>query len=314
MSVPQPISREPTETEQSPWTGRVLCVVAALLWSTSGLFIKKLTGAGAAWSGWQVAGLRSLIASVTLLLIARPRRVRPTRAQWIVAVLVASTVLPYVLAQTYTATANAILLQYAAPVYVLALSPWLLKEPLRRPDVLAIVAILGGMALIFPAGGLTGSRCLFGNVMGVLSGFTFAGCMIALRKWRDGSGVLGLALGNLLTALVALPIAALRRPGWVWPDVSSGSQILFLGAVQIGLAYFLFQRGVHSVRAAEASILILVEPVACPLWAYLVIDDRPTAATLAGGGVILATLAVHALATLRAARAARRRRARHLRR
>jgi len=295
---------EPTVPSPHAARGRALCLAAALLWSTSGLFIKRLTGpapSGAAWSGWQVAGIRSLLAGVFLLLIGRPDRLLPRAHQWLVAVLTAGTMLPYVLAQTYTTTASAILLQYAAPVYVLALSPWLLAEPLQRRDLLAIAAVAGGIAMILPTGNSEGSSW-FGNAMGLLSGFAFAGVVVALRKWRDGSGVLGLAWGNLLTAAVALGVAVLPPRRFTPIGLSSGCQIGFLGLIQIGLAYFLFHNGIRYIRAAEASLWTLLEPVACPLWAWLFLGDRPPCAALAGGALILLTLALHSLAVLHAKR------------
>ncbi len=281
----------------SVWKGRALCVGAAVLWSTSGLLIKSLTREdGAGWTGWQVAGMRSLIAGIALFILGRPGKLLPTRRGWILAMITWPLLLTYVLAQTYTTTANAIFLQYTAPLWVFALSPVLLGERPTRADMLAIPALLGGMALILSSKLALGySR--FGDVMGVLSSFCYAGVILLLRKWRDKEGVAGLAWGNLILAGVALPIAALTRTGLVLPDFTTGPQILFLGVVQIGLAYFLFQWSLRGITAAEASILTLVEPVLCPLWAYLAIGDEPGRLSIIGGGVIVVTIVLHTIAT-----------------
>ncbi|GAG49022.1 unnamed protein product, partial [marine sediment metagenome] len=130
-----------------PWKGRALCVAAAVLWSTSGLLIKSLTQK-AGWSGWQVAGMRSLIAGLTLLALGRPKSLLPSRRQWVIAMVTWPLLLTYVLAQTYTTTANAIFLQYTSLLWIFALSPVFLRERPTREDLLAVPALLCGMGLI----------------------------------------------------------------------------------------------------------------------------------------------------------------------
>ena len=283
-----------------PWKGRALCVATAVLWSTSGLFIKSLTQR-AEWSGWQVAGVRSLIAGLTLLILGRRKRLLPTRRQWLVAVVLGPMLLTYVLAQTYTTTANAIFLQYTSPLWVFAFSPVLLRERPTREDLLAMPALLGGMALILSSRLALGySR--FGDLMGVVSSFGFAGVFLLLRKWRDGSGVVGLAWGNLILAAVALPVAALAPRGLVAPTLTSGAQVVFLGVFQIGLAYFLFQWSLRGIAATEASILTLIEPVLCPFWAYLAIGDEPPSNSILGGAVIISAIVLHTVFSARRAR------------
>lgn len=291
------------------WLGRGLCLAAAILWSTAGLFIKRLTDpAGVAWSGWQVAGTRSLIAGITLLVLARlfarkpsadgpaPRApsLLPTRESWILGLIYGPTLLTYVLAQTYTTTANAIFLQYTAPLYILALSPWLLRERPGIGDVLTLPALLAGVGLILSAE-LNVKEGAFGNTMALISGVGYALVIMLLRKWRGQDTLVGMAVGNFLLAAAGIAVACGSPQGFVWPDLASGAQILWLGIFQIGLAYFLFQAAVRRITAVEASLLSLIEPVLCPLWAWLFVADRPPLASIVGGLVILAGLIVHTL-------------------
>jgi drug/metabolite transporter (DMT)-like permease len=283
------------------WRGRALCLAAALLWSTSGLFIKTLAAAG--WTGWQTAGLRSLIAGAVLLALAGPGRFRlPAPHQWVVALCLAPTVLLYTLAQAWTSTANAIFLQYTAPLYVLLLAPLLLGERSRLRDFLAVAAVLGGMAFILFSGAaapdsrFSAASHRLGTAMAVASGVAFAGTMLALRKWRDGSGVLAAAWGNFLTAALALPAVFLLPRGFAIPEAGTGAQIMFLGVFQIGIAYWLFQKSLQILPASEASILALAEPVACPLWTFLILAEPPSSGALWGGGLIVAALALHSWA------------------
>lgn len=299
----------PRSAASEVWLGRGLCLAAAILWSTAGIFIKRLTDpAGAAWSGWQVAGMRSLIAGIALLIFARmvdtrprsdgapaaPRSLLPTRQSWILGLIYGPTLLTYVLAQTYTTTANAIFLQYTAPLYILALSAWLLHEKPGIGDVLTLPALLAGIGLILSAE-LRFKEGAFGNTMALVSGVGYALVIMLLRKWRDSDTLVGMAVGNFLLAAGGIAVACGSPQGFVRPDAAAWAQILWLGVFQIGLAYFLFQAAVRRITAVEASLLSLIEPVLCPLWAWLFVADRPPMASILGGGVILAGLVVHTL-------------------
>ena len=293
------------------WAGRGLCVATAVLWSTSGLFIKKLTAeSGAAWSGWQVAGARSLFAGITLLALGRiwPRRpaeagvsVAPPRRPWlpdgrqlVLAIVYAGTLLTYVLAQTFTTTANAIFLQYTAPVYILFLSPWLLREKPKAADLLSLPMLLVGIFVILSAE-LQFGHGTFGNVMALISGVGYALVMLLMRKWRNAGAEGGIALGNFLLAAIGIGIACRSAQGFVWPEIRSGAQILWLGVFQIGLAYFLFQGALRRITAVEASLLCLIEPMLCPLWAWFFVADVPPRNSMLGAGIILLTLAANTI-------------------
>jgi len=295
----------------SRWAGRGLCVATAILWSTSGLFIKKLTGeSGSNWSGWQVAGARSLLAGITLLILGRIWQRRsaeaeravaagrspwlPDRRQIILAAVYAGTLLPYVLAQTFTTTANAIFLQYTAPVYILFLSPWLLHERPKAADLLSLPLLIVGIFVILSAQ-LQFGHGTFGNVMALVSGVGYALVMLLMRKWRDAGAHGGIALGNFLLATIGIGVACGSAQGFVWPNLQSGPQILWLGVFQIGLAYFLFQEALRRITAVEASLLALLEPVLCPIWAWVFVADVPPRNSLLGAAIILLTLVANTI-------------------
>lgn len=300
----------PNPEHTSRWAGRGLCVATAILWSTSGLFIKKLTAeSGAGWSGWQVAGVRSLFAGITLLALGSlwRRRAgdgvpvapvrpwwRPDRRQIILAIVYAGTLLPYVLAQTFTTTANAIFLQYTAPVYILFLSPWLLREKPKAADLLSLPVLLAGIFVILSAE-LQFGHGTFGNVMALVSGVGYALVMLLMRKWRDAGAEGGIALGNFLLAAIGIGVACGSAQGFVWPDLRSGAQILWLGVFQIGLAYFLFQGALRRITAVEASLLTLLEPVLCPIWAWLYVADVPPRNSILGGAIIFLMLVTNTI-------------------
>ncbi|HEY1241523.1 MAG TPA: DMT family transporter [Bryobacteraceae bacterium] len=264
---------------------RLMLAGAALLFSTGGAAIKA-----AAFTSWQVAGFRSGVAAV-FLLVALPEarrgwswRMAPAAAAY------AATLVLFVLANRLTTSANAIFLQSTAPLYLLLLGPWLLREPVRRSDWVCILAVAAGLVLIFmgaPATAVTAPDPRRGNLVALASGLTWALTVAGLRGLaRAGEGNSAMATvtaGNLIGFLVALPMAL---PVGV-AGAGSLAVILYLGVVQIGLAYVLVTRAIRHVPAFEATTVLLLEPAMNPVWAWLVHGERPGTWALAGGSVIL---------------------------
>jgi drug/metabolite transporter (DMT)-like permease len=271
--------------------GRLQLLAAAALFSTGGAAIKA-----ANFDGWQIAGLRSGVAALVLLLL-----VPAARRGWHwrllpVALAYACTLTLFVLANRLTTAANAIFLQSTAPLYLILLGPLVLREPLRRSDLLFIVVLGLGLTSFFVGSEApveTAPDPLRGNVLALLSGVAWAFTVLGLRwlgrRPETGDSTLAaVTMGNLLVCFLALPVA-------LPIGVATGVDwivILYLGAVQVGLAYFLVTRGIRHVPALEASLLFLLEPALNPLWAWLVHDEIPSAWALFGGALILgATLA-----------------------
>ena len=275
--------------ESSPVRYRFYLVATALLFSTGGAAIKSAT-----LNGWQVASFRSGVAAIALLAaLPQARRGWSWRVVPVASAYAAALVL-FVLANRLTTAANAVFLQSTAPLYLLFLAPWLLREPVRARDLLCALAVGGGMLLLFIGSErsvATAPDPPRGNLIAAASGLTWALTMTGLR-WlgRDAipgkphnSALAPVALGNVLAFLTALPFAlpatAIRA--------SDVAVILYLGVVQIGLAYFLLTRAVRHVPAFEATIVLLLEPVMNPVWAWLVNGEQPGPAALAGGAIII---------------------------
>jgi drug/metabolite transporter (DMT)-like permease len=240
-------------------------------------------------SAWQVAGLRSAFA-VAALLVAVPS----TRAPWTGPVLVvglsqAATMLLFVTATKLTTAANAIFLQSTAPLWVLVAAPLLLREPVRRADVglLAVFALGLGTIFLGDASPLaTAPAPVLGNWLATASGVAWAATVMGYRWTARDPGSFGAALlaGNVFVAAIGLPM------GWPVTGATAADWaiVAFLGVFQIGLAYALLAVGMRHVPALEASLLMLLEPVLNPVWTWLVHGEPVGAATLVGGGVILA--------------------------
>jgi drug/metabolite transporter, DME family len=270
---------------------RLLLLAAALLFSTGGAAIKAVT-----LTAWQVASFRSAIATAALLLLVPAARRGWNWHVWVVGLAYAGTLVLFVLATRLTTAANAIFLQSTAPLYLLMLGPWLLRERIRRDDLPLMFAVALGLSLFFvgsEAPAATAPNPALGNLLAVASSVTWAFTVVGLR-WLgrssrgESSSMATVVAGNILACLIALPMAL--------PAEAVGARdilvLLYLGVFQIGLAYVCLTRALREVPAFEASTLLLVEPALNPVWAWMIHKERPGALAIAGGAIIVgATLA-----------------------
>jgi drug/metabolite transporter (DMT)-like permease len=267
---------------------RLQLLATALLFSVGGAGIKAC-----ALTSWQVASFRSGIAAVVVWLLMPAARRFWTPRVALASLAYAATVILFVLANKLTTSANTIFLQSTAPLYILLLGPWLLRERSRPLDLAVIALIAGGLSLFFvgvePAV-RTAPNPFLGNVLAATAGVTWA-CTIMGLRWtgRGGAGTSGSApavvlLGNLIAFAVglpfALPVVEARMLDW--------AILIGLGVVQIGLAYVLLTLAMRHIPALEASVLLLLEPALNPLWSWMVHGERPGPWSVLGGVTILA--------------------------
>jgi drug/metabolite transporter (DMT)-like permease len=268
----------------------LLLVGAALCWSLAGVLIKYVA---TTWPGLAVASGRGFIAAIFLLLTNRGLRFHFSRDQIIGAIGYAACTITFCTATTLTSAANAILLQYTAPVWVAILGAWFLGERATRADWLTIVVALGGMALFFKESLVVGH--LAGDVLSVISGVCFAAMTIALRRQKDGSPVESVILGNVLAFLVGLPWIVksplLPPSGW--------AALLVLGVVQLGVSYWLYVRAIRHVTALEAVLIPVIEPVLNPLWVLIFMQEKPSGWALVGGAIVLSAVTLRAVISIR---------------
>lgn len=278
-----------TKPQATPLASRLEVLGAAALFSSGGAVIKAVHLAG-----WQVAGLRSAVAAMALFILMREVRRRPNLKVLGVGLAYAATLVLFVLANKLTTSASAIYLQSTAPLYVLLLSPWLLHEKIRGRDVAFMAVLAAGLGLFFvgfdPVSA-TAPNPKLGNILATASGLTWALTVMGLRalgrggeSWGPASAFWGNIFAALLCLPLALPLAAPRPTDW--------ALVAFLGVFQIAIAYLFLIRGLVRVRAFEASLLLLLEPVLNPIWAWLVHGERPGVWSIAGAAVILVATAM----------------------
>ncbi len=251
-------------------------LAAALAWSLGGVLIKFI-----AWPPLAVAGGRGLIAALVLAWLCRPLRFSWRPLPLAAAVAYAGCTITFVTATKWTTAANAILLQYTAPLYIALAGTWFLGEKAARSDWLTLAVSFCGLLLFF-ADDLS-AQGLAGNLMALLSGVLFAAMTLLMRKQKEGSPVESIILGNTLATVVGLP-ALLDAP--LLPAAGWGA-LLVLGCVQLGLSYWWYARAIRHATAMEAVLIPVIEPILNPLWVTLLLHERPSPWACAGGALVL---------------------------
>ena len=267
--------------------GRLLILFTGVLWSLGGVFIKSLELPPVV-----IAFYRSIFASLLFSLFV-------TRSGWRLGVPLLVSVASYtatmsffVWANKLTTAANAIVLQYTAPIFVFLFIRLWFHEPISRSNLLTLFLGMVGVTIIFSES--RGQQDLQGVTVALFSGIVFSIYMVNLRFLKGINPLALTFVNNLVCSLALLPLAVTQL-------VLSTDQILALaamGVVQLGIPYFLFSKGLETISLQEASLIVLVEPVLNPVWVVLIVGEVPSGATLVGGGVILFSLVLRYLRLL----------------
>ena len=270
-------------------------LLAVLLWSLGGVFIKLTT-----LDAFSVNAGRSLFAAITVAVFTYRKGLKLDRFTFLTSLLYAGTLSCFVYANKNTTAANAIFLQYTAPIYILILAPFILKEKFRASDLLTVIICLAGMSLFFlepqNAENTLASNVFLGNISALASGIFFGLYFIFLRHPRSlqKNPALSVFYGNIIIVFLMLPLVLNNPP----TELNSNDilAILFLGIFQIGIAYVLFTNGISKgVRSLDASIIGFIEPLLNPIWVFLIVGERPSGWAILGGIIILGAVVLHTL-------------------
>ncbi|MDT4895056.1 MAG: hypothetical protein QOH25_133 [Acidobacteriota bacterium] len=288
--------------ERSNWSGGAtnasplfLVLAAALLWSTGGLFIK--------WtelSAYELTFGRSLLAALVVAFFTRREGFRLNAMTILTSLLYAGLLILFVVATKLTTAANAIFLQYTAPIYVLILEPLFYKEKFRRADLVTVVACVMGMSLFFV--GKLRPQDVSGNLAALASGLCFAFYILLLRHPRSQqvNRASSVIYGNLLLVIITAPFGL---AAFAQMSMRDAGIVLYLGVFQIGVAYTFFTLGMaRGVRSLDASIVGYIEPVLNPVWVFIFLGERPSGWALIGGSIIIAAVVSHTIWGARRAR------------
>lgn len=264
--------------------GVIAIVIGAILWSTAGLFIKLLPQ-----NAMTILFYRSMWAGLVFFILYRKEVFRFNRQMWINSIFYTLLLMAFVTATKLTTAANAIFLQFTAPVYVLLLEPRLFKIALDKLNVWTILICIVGLLLFFVDDMGGGNQS--GNLIALFSGVMLAGLLLGQRLNPVGYHVAAIFWGNVWVALLTLPAFMASST----PSMSEFGMLSFLGIVQIGLGYAFFTYGLKRTTAIESALLGMVEPVFNPIWVFLGYGERPSQLAILGGILIICTLIGRAL-------------------
>lgn len=261
----------------------VLLILAAIGFSIGGLFIKSVN-----WHPLAIAGTRSAIASLVILLCLGKPKFTWSKPQLFGAFSYMTTVICFVIATKLTTAANAILLQYTMPIYIALFGYYFLKEKTAKADWVTIFFVFCGMLLFFVDS--LSTEGMIGNLFAILAGVSFASCTICLRLQKDESPLETTLLGNLLTSLVAIPFFMQGLP-----DVTSCINLVILGVFQLGLPYICYTLALTRVKALDASLIAVIEPILNPIWVVIFMEESPGFWAFIGGFIVIAATSIRCL-------------------
>ena len=259
-----------------------LMAACAGLWSIAGIFIKVIP-----WNPFVIAGFRSLLAAVVVFVFMRVtgRRIMLNKSSLLSGVFIAATFFAFVSANKMTTAANAIVLQFTSPVFILIISALVFHQHFHRVDLLAVVVTLFGISLFFFD--KLGAGKIAGNCIAILAGLFMAGMYVVTGRTDDDSRMSGILFGHLFTAVIGVPmIFVFSTP------VSSTAlmSILALGVVQLGVPYILYGLAVKNCPPLACSLVGAIEPLLNPVWVFLFDGERPGLFALIGGMIVIAAV------------------------
>ncbi len=267
--------------------GLIYISLAALLWSSGGLFIKLLT-----LDAFQISFFRSAIAALTIIIISKTNNKKLNFEFDIISVLCSLSysfvLIMFVVAAKLTKVANAIFLQFTAPIYLLILEPVFLKTKFEKKNLVALIFCFAGMLLFF-FGKLELSG-IQGNLIAIGSGISFALFTLFL-KWKKQihkteDTMIYIVVGNILVCLFCFPLIM----NDLHLDMTQSLILLYMGIFQIGISYIIFNEGVKYISATESMIIAMLEAILSPIWVFLGVGEVPSGYAIAGSVIILITI------------------------
>ncbi|MDD2955626.1 MAG: DMT family transporter [Oscillospiraceae bacterium] len=261
----------------------VAILVCSVMWSTSGLLIKLVP-----WSGMAIAGVRSLISSLVVLVYIKILGIRLTinRFTLLSAVMLCCCLTLFVSSNKLTTSANAIVLQYCAPIFIILINAVFFHLRPRRKDIAVVVVALTGISLFFLDQLKMDSSFMLGNLMALVSGVFMAAFYISGSHSPSLSeNISAILMGQFFTFLVSIPFLVMDPPV---PTVASVGTILFLGIFQLGIPYILYGVAIKSIDALTCSMISIVEPILNPIWTLIFLQEAPAPLSIVGAVIVLA--------------------------
>lgn len=263
---------------------RVMMVSVALCWSTMGVAFKFID-----WDPLVIAAVRNLLTFLYLAAYRRSMKFSLKKDVVIGALIAYLTQTAFTYANKYTSAANAIVLQYTNPVFVVLISWLFLHQKVKLRDIVLSLIMIGGTALFFLDDLSAGQ--LLGNVCGLISGIGMA-CSILYACNNPADLQEYTMLNSLISVVVGIPAAIQHPPQF---DVASLIAVFFLGVVASGIATVLMAKSAPHLASVEVSMLLMLDPILNPVWVALAIGEIPGSLALIGMVIVIGCVIINIL-------------------
>ena len=265
-------------------SGPIYILLAALFWSFGGVLSKLIP-----WSGLTIAALRSVIAALTIGIYRKSFRFKATPATITASICIIVTATLFIIANKMTSAANAIVLQYTSPLFIIILSLIVFRQKPKKRDLFALIGVGCGIGLFFFEQFRSGNY--WGDLLALASGLTFAGVFFS-NKLKGASPVDATFMGNLL-GVVFLPTLFFDQQFLTHQSATAWITIVIMGIFQLGFGYIFFSKGIKTTSATSSSIIATLEPILNPIWVFLMIGETPKPLALLGGVIVLVTVLIY---------------------
>lgn len=272
---------------QEKTKGPLLIAITGLLWSFGGLLIKLIP-----WDAITIVGTRAAIAAIIMAIYMKKPHITFSLPVILGGLSVSATTILFVFANKLTTSANAIVLQYTAPIFIIILSALFLKKRVKALDMVAVLIVFAGIALFFFD--QLGDGNILGIILGLISGITFSGIFL-INQMPKSNPQESILLGNIINAIIAIPFIVTNITFEFIPCLS----IVLLGVFQLGLSYVLFSIGIKHTPPVLASLISVLEPLLNPVWVMLATGEKPGKWALIGGIIVIATIAAYSVLSTR---------------
>ncbi len=273
--------------------GPLLVFLSALCWSFSGVLGKNLS-----WNGFTKTGVRAVVAVLIYACYRKTFRVKLCKSTLLGALGVCLTSLMYMIALTLTTSANAIVLQYSMPIYVVLINYVAFRTKPGLKELTAVPLLMLGVALCCVGGSVSEKplpHAMLGNIIALCSGLTFSLVFLAGRlKGADSVGYT--YFGNCLSMLLLVSVCFDKnvRFGCDADSLRDWLLILLMG-VSLGMGYLLLGIGLRTASPVTAAVLENLEPVLNPVWVFAFLGERPAATGLIGCAIVLVTVTLYSV-------------------
>lgn len=262
--------------------GAIQMLICAILWSTAGILIKWIP-----WNSFVIAGFRSLFAGILTFLFIKFNKIeiKITKKSIFSAIIMMLSFFCIIASNKLTTAANAVVLQYTQPIFIILISALVFKQRFSKVDYFAVIGTLCGISFFFLDQLKPGY--LLGNCVAIVAGVLLAIMFIAMEKAPKNERLTGALLGHFFTAIIGIPVIFFTDASITLPSITA---ILVLGFLQMGMGYIFFLLAVDKCPALLCSLLGALEPLLSPLWVFLFTGEKPGIFALIGGVVVIAVV------------------------